>query len=465
MLRVLHAIHDFLPRHRAGSEIYAFELARELARRHDVWVLCAEYDPDRPHLSLTWREQAGVPVVELVNRWAFRSFEETYRSPAVNERLRHVLHALQPDVVHVHNLLNLSFDLPALAKARGIPVVATLHDYTLLCPSGGQRVHVSASHVCWTIDPARCHRCFRESPFFAQMGVSRLGPGRLGRLAAGLVRAVSRRAPAAAGRLARVARRVPAASLGPDDIERRLAAVSRVIAVIDRFVAPSRALADEFVRAAGVPREKIVVSDYGLRGFEPRPRPPWTGRLRVGFVGTLVWHKGAHVLLEAAASLPPDRVEVKVYGDPSVFPTYAASLRALARGRPVSFLGPFEPDDRPAVYGSFDVLAVPSVWPENSPLVVHEAFLAGVPVVGSRIGGVAELVTHDVNGLLVEPSSPAALAEAITTLVDEPERLARYRRGIPPVKRVEEEAREWEARYLELVGRAQAARAEKRRPA
>ena len=81
-MRVLHAIHDFLPRHRAGSEIYAFELAREQSARHDVFVLAAEYDPAAAHGTLRWRAVDGLTVVEVVNNWEFRTFEETYSSSA-----------------------------------------------------------------------------------------------------------------------------------------------------------------------------------------------------------------------------------------------------------------------------------------------------------------------------------------------------------------------------------------------
>ena len=113
--RLLHAIHDFLPRHRAGSEIYAFELCRALATRHHVTIVAAEYDLTRPHGHVTWRVQDGLPVVEIVNNWVCRSFEDTYAPAAITESLAHVLAAVQPDVLHVHNLLNLSFDLPSLA--------------------------------------------------------------------------------------------------------------------------------------------------------------------------------------------------------------------------------------------------------------------------------------------------------------------------------------------------------------
>src|SRR3954471_16121580 len=82
-LRILHAIHDFLPRHQAGSEIYALELAPAQSARHHVTVLCADYDPIRRHGHVTWRVHAGVPVVEVANNWICNSFADTYRSPRV----------------------------------------------------------------------------------------------------------------------------------------------------------------------------------------------------------------------------------------------------------------------------------------------------------------------------------------------------------------------------------------------
>src|SRR4051812_10604736 len=116
-LRVLHAIHDFLPRHRAGAEIYVSALCRALDGRHHVTVLSTEHDLASPHGEVRWRVQDGLPVIEIVNNWR-GSFAETYRSPLINQRLEAVLDVVRPHVVHVHSLLNLSFDLPALARQR-----------------------------------------------------------------------------------------------------------------------------------------------------------------------------------------------------------------------------------------------------------------------------------------------------------------------------------------------------------
>ena len=127
-----------------------------------MFLVCAEYDLTAPHGTIRWRAYEGLPVIEIVNNWESDRFEDTYASPRITAQLEHVLDATRPDVLHVHNLLNLSFDLPRRARARGIATVATLHDYTLVCASGGQRVHVAESHVCAIIDVERCSRCLRR---------------------------------------------------------------------------------------------------------------------------------------------------------------------------------------------------------------------------------------------------------------------------------------------------------------
>ncbi|MGH7322686.1 MAG: glycosyltransferase [Candidatus Rokuibacteriota bacterium] len=451
-LRILHVIHDFLPRHRAGSEIYAFELCRaQEAQGLQVHVLCAEYDLSRPHGSLRWRLYEGVGVTELINNWAFASFEETYRSALLKRQLGHVIRALQPDVLHVHNLLNLSFDLPAIARAQGIPSVATLHDYTLVCPSGGQRVHQAEQHICATIDPERCRRCFPQHRLHAQMAFGRLalrrgaGPRRLARLA----QSVGKRVPGLLAFATKTLHRAPGSQISAGDIALRLERVKTVFESVDLFAAPSRSLADEY-RRLGLPAAKVRVSDYGFVPFAPRCRRVAGARLRIGFVGTLVWHKGAHVLLEAVRGLPAGRFEVRIFGDPDTFPDYVAALRDAARGLPVRFMGPFEHDRAADAYGQIDVLVVPSLWPENSPLVIHEAFMAGVPVVGSRLGGVPDLVTHGANGLLYGAFSSSELTAALRSLVEDPERVHRLASALPAVKPIDQDAREWAAVYREV---------------
>ena len=452
-VKFLHAIHDFLPRHVAGSEIYAFELCRELSTRHHVTVLTAEYDPASPHGHVSWRTVDGVAVVEIVNNWRCESFADTYQSPLMSGRIASVLDAVQPDIVHIHNLLNLSFDLPALAHGRGIPVAATLHDYTLVCPSGGQRIHRAEHHLCEVIDVDRCARCFTASPFASQMAfaaVSATAPAP--RVVQRLARALQRRLPRLAGRAAAVAQRVASPSVTPKNIADRLARARAICDQIDLFVAPSQFLATEFQKL-GVDPVRIRVSDNGFVPLQPAPVIATAGPLRIGFVGTLVWHKGVHVLLEAVRALRAGTYEVKLFGDPHVSPDYIADLRARSTGLPVRFMGGFDRERVADVYAGIDVLVVPSLWFENSPLVIHEAFMAGVPVVGARIGGIPELVRDGENGLLYDATSSGALAAALQMIIDHPDRLNDLRRGVPAVKAIAEDARDWEDRYAELLQR------------
>ena len=455
-LRVLHAIHDFLPRHRAGSEIYAAQLCRTLANSHHVTVLCADFDPARAHGQLTWRLHEGLPVVEIANNWICGTFADTYQSTLISSRLEDVLAMVQPHVVHVHNLLNLSFDLPSAARARGIPVVATLHDYTLVCPSGGQRIHRAESHVCHTIDESRCVKCFAESPFYTQAAVGTVATAVS---SSGLVRRVvstaRRRAPGllrAAATTISAARRLPVTAA---DIRARLAAARGVFDRVDLFVAPSRSIAEEFI-ALGLDRSKVRVSDYGFPGL-PRlerrePRLP----LRIGFAGTLVWHKGVHVLIDAVRRLPEGTFEVQIHGDVNVFPEYVADLRRRAAGLPIRFMGGFDSTSAPAVYGGIDVIVVPSLWLENSPLVIHEAFQSGVPVVGANIGGISDLIADGRGGCLFDPGSADSLAAVLQSLIDDPARVSAWGAQLPDVKSIADDAREWERTYAELTSPARA---------
>ncbi len=168
----------------------------------------------------------------------------------------------------------------------------------------------------------------------------------------------------------------------------------------------------------------------------------------------LVWHKGVHVLIEALRGLPPDRVELKVFGSLDVFPAYVKTLREQARDLPVQFMGAFDQERAAEIYGQIDVLVVPSLWPENSPLVIHEAFMAGVPVVGARQGGIPGLVTDGLNGLTYDAYSPDALRTAIRRLLDDPGLVAQFAARLPPVRSIEDDAAGWEAIYERVAAAA-----------
>jgi hypothetical protein len=164
-----------------------------------------------------------------------------------------------------------------------------------------------------------------------------------------------------------------------------------------------------------------------------------------------VWYKGADVLLEAMQRLAGRPCVLHVHGDfrPAEDP-YHARLEELARGAEVVFHGRFANARLAEVHAGIDILAVPSVWYENSPISIREAFLCGTPVVASRIGGMAESVRDGVDGLLFEAGDPDDLARVLARFLDQPGLAESLRANAPPVKTIERNAREMEFRYRAL---------------
>jgi glycosyltransferase involved in cell wall biosynthesis len=146
----------------------------------------------------------------------------------------------------------------------------------------------------------------------------------------------------------------------------------------------------------------------------------------VGFIGTLARHKGCHVLIDAFKTLPFGQAVLKIYGDMEQYPHYAKELRKLAgNNRAIEFCGIFPNAEILEIMADLDVLAVPSVWYENTPLVVYSAQAARCPVVASDFPGLSDVIRDEVNGLLFEAGNAGALAGKLSRLIEEPGLAAR----------------------------------------
>jgi glycosyltransferase involved in cell wall biosynthesis len=439
------AVHAFPPRSTAGVEVYTLRLARALlARGHEVLVLSAVHDLAAEPYATRRRRHEGVDVCEVVNVHHRGTLEATYDDPDVDRAVGPVVREFRPDCVHVQHLLNLSCGLITAARDVGSRVVLTLHDYWLSCPRDGLRMREDLA-LCRTMDHAVCARCLAGSPYLvpplqrAVAGAARgVGLGRhLHRL-----HARAPRLTAAALRLARRAAPVADGSRAAA-MDRRAGALLAALEHVDVVLAPT-SFARERALEFGVSPAKVRVGRLGVLAAPGRPRAAGPRR-RVGFVGTVAPHKGVHVLIEAFRGVADPDATLGIHGSESVFPAYAAALRREAAGDGrIRFHGPFAEGGQGGVIGGMDVLALPSVWWENSPLTVLEALGGGVPVVASRTGGVPELIDGDA-GVLVPPGDADALRQALAAVVSGT-RLGEAR-GPLPLKTVAEHAAELEAVY------------------
>jgi len=453
-MRVLLVVHGVPPEATGGTEVYTAALARALwSRGLDITVLAREARQDLAEYRVHRDDSAGFPVVRVNH--TFRdasSFEHTYRNAAIDAVAGALLDEERPDVVHVQHFTCLSTGIAAECTARGIPFVLTLNDYWLMCHRG-QLLDRGLAR-CEGPEPERCAAC---------AGLSASGQSPLHRLARGL-RALERRAPTA---LAAAQRRLvssAAARVVPPDAAiataRRLAHVKDVCDRAARIIAPSQTLAERFERF-GVGASRLTIQRQGI-SVRPHPR---RGRapgepLRLGFIGSLMASKAPHVLLEAAAGLAPGRVTLTIAGGGAPYHgdhAYENVVRPLLKGHGIEWLGPIAHNKVPSVLASLDALVLPSVWIENSPFVIKEAFAAGVPVLASHLGGMAELVQDGRNGLLFSPGDAADLRRVILRLLEEPSLLPTLRSGIPHVRTIDEDAA-WTQEVYDAVVRERPAR-------
>jgi len=205
----------------------------------------------------------------------------------------------------------------------------------------------------------------------------------------------------------------------------------------DEFICPSKFVADLFCEL-GVPRARLNVIYPAL--------PEWMGAmadtrvmvtqeydrpLHIASLGTVIPHKGQHVLVEALRKARLASVCCTVIG--SVTRPYADEIRQAAHtidGLTLRMYGEYERELLPVLLGGVDLAVVPSVWQESFSIVVREALACGVPVVASRMGALPEAIREGENGLLFAPGSAVELAAILQTVDADRSRLEVLRQGI-----------------------------------
>ena len=164
--------------------------------------------------------------------------------------------------------------------------------------------------------------------------------------------------------------------------------------------------------------------------------------------------KAPHLLLDAFAMLPEGAATLEIFGGFAAYhgdDSYRRSVEPLLDRPGVHHHGSVPHDQVAQIFGEIDVLVVPSIWLENAPFVIREAFLAGTPPVVTDHGGMAEMVRHDIDGLLFAAGDPDALYTALQRLVDEPDLVDRLRGGAPRVLTIAEDAVQLRSIYDDLL--------------
>jgi glycosyltransferase involved in cell wall biosynthesis len=309
-----------------------------------------------------------------------------------------------------------------------VPIVYTLHEFLPICYADGKLLRTRNDELCLEASPRRCHECFPQ--------------------------------------------------ISPQTFFMRERFIKSHLSLVDRFVAPSHFLMERYVDW-GIPRERIVYEDHGRLLPTPRAplatassarRKPNRPRNRFAFFGQLTQYKGTDVLLEAMAMLADQDFEAQlsIHGASLDWApvAYQEKLRDLLKQSrdSVTLVGEYEPADLPRLMEEIDWVVVPSIWWENSPLVIGEAFLYGRPVICSDVGGMAEKVTDGVSGLHFRCGDADSLAETMRRAAGTKGLWEHLCRGIPHVRTMNEHVASLGALYRSLIEARRAARSAQEGP-
>jgi len=444
-MKILQIVHDFPPHNAAGTEIYAYSLCRKLSEGHKVFVFHRVSDLKRKECEVDRNKFEGLDIFTINNTFrSCNSFERFYRDDDITRQFVKILDKVKPDLVHIQHLIFLSTTIIAEIKKRKIPIVFTLHDYWLICAQW----HFLKKDVtiCDNHDISQCVDCLdhqlsiKKIPKSIYLTIRNIMPVFLIRILKYTYLSWMRRGLKSGDSI--------------EQIRSRMNHMRDVCKMVDIFIAPSQFLKTKFIEF-GIPEAKIRLISNGVdtkffEGFKRRK----SDKIRFGFIGTILPAKGLHVLIDAFNMIKDDRAELKIYGNLfsyNGFEYYPKYIQKLAKNRNIRFMGGFAHKDLTDIFSEIDVLVLPSIWYENSPLVVQEAFLAHVPVIASNIGGIPELVQDGKNGLLFQANNEDELYQKIKLIIDEPNLITTLGRNTQIVKDMHENAREIEGLYNGLL--------------
>ncbi|AVP87926.1 Glycosyl transferase, group 1 / radical SAM family protein [Candidatus Phycorickettsia trachydisci] len=373
-MKILKVIHGYPPYYSAGSEVYSQLLAHGLADNHEVQVFARHENSFLPDFNYSKVLDYLDPriLLHLINI-PLTKYRYKFLNKEVNERFKKIIEEFKPDLVHFGHLNHLSLNLPSITSSLNIPSVYTLHDFWLIC-ARGRFIQRNSKQILALCDGQENKKCAQQcySGYFT--GDNDLAESDL--------------------------------TYWENWIAGRMKYTKQVVNNIDHFIAPSDFLLKKFIQDFSVLKEKISYLDYGFNLNRLKNRQRKLGSEFVfGYIGTHTPEKGIDLLLKAFFH-GDINARLRIWGvqrpETKELMEVVDQLPGKAKSD-VEWMGGYRNENIVEdVFNKVDAIVVPSIWAENSPLVIHEAQQVRVPVITSNYGGMAEYVKDGVNGLLFE---------------------------------------------------------------
>lgn len=452
MKRILLTVHKFFPEHQAGTEVLTLKIAKELQRRsYQVAILCAN-PPDtkaeiskgtcnEPELTTYEYEELLVYCLSESARLKANRFSNEHYHPYLKTHYKKILKSFAPDLVHCFHLQNLSASLIEEVQAKNIPLIYSATDFWLICPIVQLRRPDGSN--CEGPGPLaiNCLTCYTpeilpKKKEFAGALAARFPQQwkKLATLSKPLQNLFQNTAY-----WGYLGKKSPAAALATIE---RPALLKHFANQLDAITVPTKLMQNLFIKN-GLDKSKIHHIPYGIdtEPLRTGQQKEKSDKLRIAFIGTLAEHKGPDLLVEAFQQLPTQyNAVLTLYGDDRQFPEYNIYLRQLInKNNPdnkIKLAGTFPNSEIGKIFSTVDILVVPSRWYENTPLVIQSALAAKTPVIATNLGGMSEIVKHEINGLLFEPNNAESLTKELAKLFTDRALLPRLKNNIAPERSI-----------------------------
>lgn len=390
-MHILKIIHGYPPLYNAGSEVYSKTIVKELSKNHKVSVFTREENIYAPDFQIRKENVSENIRLYIINN---PQGKDGYRHKAIDDAFQELVLKLKPDIAHIGHLNHLSTGIIDVLKQLDIPIVFTLHDFWLMCPRGQfltRSIGLDNNHqLCDKQDHSKCASdCYRVY-FSGKEKEEKLD-----------------------------------LENWTGWTERRMQETKSIMNKVDLFIAPARYLMNRFITDFDIPRSKIQYLDYGFDTSYLKPTNDKNENelFTFGYIGTHIPAKGINLLIEAFKKLEQP-ARLLIYGRENGQSTQALKRLALSSHNEIEFLPEYKNEDIVTdVFSKIDCIVVPSIWAENSPLVIHEAQACHIPVITADYGGMKEYVQHDVNGLLFKHRDANDLHLQLEDAISNPDKM------------------------------------------
>lgn len=440
-MKIIHCLNHFIPEQIGGTEIYILSLAKSLlAHRAESVVLIPNYGFTTNEVYFV----EGIKVVKYAEpSLVSRSLIMGKAKPLGVEAFTELLLEEAPAVVHFHtigNSIGITLHHLVAARALGFKTVITFHLSGYSCKTGN--LMYKDEVVCdGYIDIRRCTACV--------YAVKQMVPIKQRLLLSTAMLAYKLNYDTTNW----------ASTLGtaigfPFVIEHLKETLVAIVAHCDKAVVLTQWY-KKVLLLNDIPEDKLVLISQGLPVQEYHPlqqvTDEWPAVIKLVFIGRIMEEKGLHLLIAAVQQSAPSAISLDIFAQPNDS-AYAKALKNItAANLNISWKGLLAPGIVVATLAAYDVLCLPSIVCEMSPLVIQEAFAAGIPVIASNVYGNQEQVSDGINGWLFNFNDSNDLKIKLQMLIDNPMMIEEAKQMIPAIKTFDVVAQEYIGVYKNVL--------------